>query len=122
MKCITVAFTTLYDTKPKAEEGLAYLYVPGMSCRAFQKLIAKSYDIKLEGEEKKNKELQNQVATLAKEKIDLIQQTEKLEIEIKQLKQDRKKQRHENHEIRRQLIQIRKELRATVYLSYAHDN
>ena len=85
---------------------------------AFQKMIAKSFDIKLEGEEKRNKELVNQVATLAKEKMDLIQQIEQLEIQVKQLKQEKKNQRHENKEIRKQLYTIRKELRILVFVLF----
>ena len=85
---------------------------------AFQKLIAKSLDIKLEGEEKRNKELMNQVSTLAKEKMDLIQQMEQLEIQVKQLKQEKKNQRHENKEIRKQLYTIRKELRILVFVLF----
>lgn len=84
-------------------------------------MVAKSFDIKLEGEEKKNRELLNQIEVITKEKLDLIKQVEKLEIEIKQMKEDRRRQRYETRNVQKQLIEIRKELRVVVGLIwYGH--
>ena len=117
VQCITVAFSELYDSRPPIEDGLAYGQGDGLECRSFQRIIAKSFVFELEGEKKKCEELTAQMDSLAIERLNDKKALEQANAEILELKQEKHMQMKENHSIRKQLVEIRKELRLLVISS-----
>lgn len=116
VKCINVAFATLFDQRPKTEEGLVYFTVPASQFRTFQRIMAKSYILEIEGDKQKIEDDAKQIFDLTTEKANLIRENQNLRLENMELRRLRKQERKEKREIRKQLIQIRKELRLAVRL------
>lgn len=88
-----------------------------LECRSFQRIIAKSFVFELEGEKKKCEELTAQMDSLAIERLNDKKALEHANAEILELKQEKHMQMKENQSIRKQLVEIRKELRLLVMSS-----